>query len=90
LKDLPVHELKIDRSFVKDMLEQPRNRAIVQSTVDLAHHLGMRVVAEGVEDRGTWELLGRVGCDMAQGYFLSRPVSGERILDWRASAQVAA
>jgi diguanylate cyclase (GGDEF)-like protein/PAS domain S-box-containing protein len=83
LKDLPVHELKIDRSFVRDMLEQPRNRAIVQSTVDLAHHLGMRVVAEGVEDHGTWELLGRVGCDMAQGYFLSKPVAAERILDWQ-------
>jgi diguanylate cyclase (GGDEF)-like protein/PAS domain S-box-containing protein len=83
LKDLPVHELKIDRSFVKDMLEQPRNLAIVQSTVDLAHHLGMRVVAEGVEDQGTWELLGRVGCDMGQGYFLSKPVAGERILDWQ-------
>jgi len=83
LKDLPVHELKIDRSFVKDMLQQPRNLAIVQSTVDLAHHLGMQVVAEGVEDQGTWELLGRVGCDMGQGYYLSRPVAADGILQWR-------
>jgi EAL domain-containing protein (putative c-di-GMP-specific phosphodiesterase class I) len=83
LKDLPVHELKIDRSFVKDMLEQPRNLAIVQSTVDLAHHLGMQVVAEGVEDQGTWELLRRVGCDVGQGYFLSRPLLADGVLEHR-------
>jgi EAL domain-containing protein (putative c-di-GMP-specific phosphodiesterase class I) len=75
---------------VKDMLEQPRNLAIVQSTVDLAHHLGMQVVAEGVEDQGTWELLRRVGCDMGQGYFLSRPVVGERIVEWRQGRDLAA
>jgi EAL domain-containing protein (putative c-di-GMP-specific phosphodiesterase class I) len=84
LKDLPVSELKIDRSFVKDMVEQTRNRAIVQSTIDMAHHLGLRVVAEGVEDQSTWELLGHVGCDTAQGYFLSRPVVAERLLEFKS------
>jgi diguanylate cyclase (GGDEF)-like protein/PAS domain S-box-containing protein len=90
LKDLPVHELKIDRSFVGDMRQHTRNHAIVRSTIDLAHHLGLRVVAEGVEDRETWELLGLVGCDVAQGYHLSRPLPASRVLAWsRAPRSIA-
>ena len=71
LRRLPVQEIKVDRSFVQRMREDPRDRAIVRSVVDLAGGLGMRVVAEGVEDRETWELLRGLGCDAAQGWFLS-------------------
>jgi EAL domain-containing protein (putative c-di-GMP-specific phosphodiesterase class I) len=86
LKDLPVHELKIDRSFVGDMRQTTRNHAIVRSTIDLAHHLGLRVIAEGVEDQQTWDLLRSVGCDVAQGYYLSRPLAAERVLAWARAA----
>jgi len=89
LKDLPVHELKIDRSFVGDMREQTRNRAIVRSTIDLAHHLGLRVVAEGVEDQETWDFLAQVGCDVAQGYHLSRPLVAGAVLGWTRLRQAA-
>jgi diguanylate cyclase (GGDEF)-like protein/PAS domain S-box-containing protein len=85
LKNLPVHELKVDRSFVRDMTGEPRDRAIVQSTIDLAHHLGLRVVAEGVEDAATWELLRRLGCDIAQGYYLSRPIPAGQLREWLAN-----
>ena len=74
LTKLPVDEIKIDRSFVADMTENRDDAFIVRSTVDLGHNLGLEVVAEGVEDRRTWDLLGLLGCDVAQGYFLSRPV----------------
>jgi diguanylate cyclase (GGDEF)-like protein len=74
LKRLPVRELKIDRSFVMDLLDDPGDAAIVRSTVDLARNLGLRVVAEGVENAATWDLLAEWGCDLAQGYHLSRPV----------------
>jgi EAL domain-containing protein (putative c-di-GMP-specific phosphodiesterase class I) len=55
---------------------------IVRSTVALAHHLGLQVVAEGVEDKGTWDLLARVGCDVIQGYYLSRPVPAAEFEQW--------
>jgi diguanylate cyclase (GGDEF)-like protein/PAS domain S-box-containing protein len=73
LKKLPVDELKIDRSFVSDMGTDPSDRAIVRSTIELAHNLGLRVVAEGVEDEATARLLTELGCDEAQGYHLGRP-----------------
>ena len=74
LTRLPVSTLKIDRSFVQTMELDASDRVIVRSTIDLAHSLGLRVVAEGVETRATWEELGRLGCGTAQGYWLSRPV----------------
>ena len=58
------------------MAEDERDAAIVHSTVDLAHRLGLRVIAEGVETQATWELLAECGCDQAQGYFLMRPMPG--------------
>lgn len=67
-----MQELKIDRSFVMDM-----DAAIVRLTVELGHALGIRVVAEGVEDAAAFELLAALGCDVAQGYYLSRPVTAE-------------
>jgi diguanylate cyclase (GGDEF)-like protein len=74
LQRMPVHEIKIDRSFVAAMAIEATSAAIVSSTVDLAHALGLRVVAEGIEDEATWRRLRDVGCDAAQGYHLSRPL----------------
>jgi diguanylate cyclase (GGDEF)-like protein len=74
LQRMPVHEIKIDRSFVASMATEATSAAIVSSTVDLAHALGLRVVAEGIEDEATWTRLRAVGCDAAQGYHLSRPL----------------
>ncbi|TYP86767.1 putative bifunctional diguanylate cyclase/phosphodiesterase [Blastococcus xanthinilyticus] len=79
LTRLPVSTLKIDRSFVQTMELDTSDRTIVRSTVDLAHSLGLRVVAEGVETRATWDELGRLGCDAAQGYWLARPLPGEEL-----------
>ncbi len=74
LKDLPVDVIKIDKSFVLGMEAEPRNAAIVRSTVDLGRNLGLEVVAEGVETQTAYEELARLGCDYAQGYLLSRPL----------------
>ncbi len=73
LADLPSDELKIDRRFVSRLLTSERDRAIVSSTIGLAHALGQKVVAEGIEDRETFRLLAALGCDQAQGYYLSKP-----------------
>ena len=81
LADLPVTELKLDRSLVARMTVSERYTEIVRSTVSLTHALGMKVVAEGVEDEPTLEALARAGCDRAQGYHLSRPVSGAAIAE---------
>lgn len=75
LKKLPVDELKIDKSFVMDMINNENDAIIVRSTIDLAHNLGLKVVAEGVEDREILDLLKILGCDTAQGFYLARPVN---------------
>jgi diguanylate cyclase (GGDEF)-like protein len=85
LKQLPVDELKIDRAFVQHLAANNTDQAIVQSTVTLAHHLGMSVVAEGVEDLATWDLLTTMGCDIIQGYYLSRPVPAQELEKWLAT-----
>jgi diguanylate cyclase (GGDEF)-like protein len=82
LKTLPVGILKIDKSFVLDLLRDPSDRAIVASVIILGHNLGMEVVAEGVEDRETLEHLATLGCDLAQGYYLSRPVPPQDVAVW--------
>ena len=74
LKRLPVDELKIDRSFVMNMATDDNDAVIVRSTIDLAHNLGLRVVAEGVESGAAAAALAALGCDHAQGYYYSRPV----------------
>jgi diguanylate cyclase (GGDEF)-like protein len=74
LRDLPINEVKIDRSFVTPMLQDDSFGIIVRSTINLAHDLGLRTVAEGVEDQPTLELLQTLGCDLAQGFHLSRPL----------------
>jgi EAL domain-containing protein (putative c-di-GMP-specific phosphodiesterase class I) len=86
LKRLPVHELKIDKSFVANMATDDNDAAIVRSTVGLAHDLGLSVVAEGVEDQQTWNLLAAIGCDVAQGYFISRPLPPASLDEWLGTA----
>jgi len=82
LKRLPVTELKIDKSFVIDMAEDENNAVIVRSIIDLAHNIGRRVVAEGVQDRDALQILEILGCDVAQGYFLSRPRNPRDLENW--------
>ncbi|MDT7571629.1 MAG: hypothetical protein QOE05_1803, partial [Actinomycetota bacterium] len=84
LKRLPVSELKVDRSFVMGMLSNLDDGILVRSVVDLGHNLGLIVVAEGVEDQETLEALAAVGCDVAQGYHLARPMGVEAFENWRA------
>ena len=79
LRRLPIHEIKIDRSFVSGMLDRENDYIIARSIIDLAHNLGHRVVAEGVEDAATLELLRTLGCDVAQGYLFARPGPAPRI-----------
>jgi diguanylate cyclase len=82
LRHLPVEELKLDRSFVANVVGDKRDAAIVRSTIELAHALGMIMVAEGVEDAASAELLARMGCDLAQGYYFSRPLPLPELLAW--------
>ena len=89
LKDLPVHELKIDRSFVSTMCDNASERAIVRSTVDLGHSLGLRVVAEGVEDLPTWQGLDEIGCDQLQGYYIAKPMPADQLLPWLRKQRLA-
>jgi diguanylate cyclase (GGDEF)-like protein len=79
LKNLPVNEIKIDRAFVDTMVSEPSDAMIVRSTIDLGHNLGLAVVAEGIENEETWSALRDLGCDYAQGYFMSKPVPPEDV-----------
>ncbi len=89
LKRLPITELKIDRSFVQHMSNVEVDATIVQSTVTMAHSLGLQVVAEGVEDKETLQLLADFRCDIAQGYYMSRPVSSQDLENWLSKANAA-
>jgi diguanylate cyclase (GGDEF)-like protein len=82
LKTLPVQELKVDRSFVSQMTRSTSDAVIVRSTIDLGRNLGLRVVAEGVEDAETLRELDALGCDAVQGYYISRPVPADDLLRW--------
>jgi EAL domain-containing protein (putative c-di-GMP-specific phosphodiesterase class I) len=79
LRRLPVQKIKIDKSFVVGMVRDDGDAAIVRSTIDLAHGMGLGVVAEGVEDQATFERLRSLGCDVAQGYWLSQPLTAAQI-----------
>jgi predicted signal transduction protein with EAL and GGDEF domain len=79
LKRMPVDEIKIDRSFVGGMMVDDNDAVIVRSTIELARSLGLRVVAEGVEDHATWVRLSALGCDLAQGFYLSPPVAAAEL-----------
>ena len=74
LKELPLDYLKIDISFVRDITKTEKNKAIVSAMVNMAHSLGLRTIAEGVETQEQLEILKEIGCDMAQGYYFSRPL----------------
>ena len=86
LSALPVNEMKIDRSFVFGLADDPNKAAIVRAAIDLGHSLGLEVVAEGVEDRRTWDLLVALGCDTAQGYYMSPPMRADAVIPWLLSS----
>jgi diguanylate cyclase (GGDEF)-like protein len=90
LKRLPVDELKVDRSFVKDMTTQAADHVLVRSVVELGHNLGLHVVAEGVETADTLRALADLGCDVAQGYLLGRPMPADEIDAWLSAHGTAA
>ncbi|GGI06610.1 putative bifunctional diguanylate cyclase/phosphodiesterase [Egicoccus halophilus] len=90
LRRLPFDELKLDRAFVRELAADVRDDAIVASTIELMHRLGVRVVAEGVEDAVTLAHLQALGCDLAQGFHIARPLPAAQVADWlRAHAHVA-
>ncbi len=82
LRKMPIDELKIDRSFVSPMLRDESDLIIVRSTINLGHDLGLRIIAEGVEDAATLQRLAGLGCDLAQGYHISRPMPGQAFRQW--------
>jgi diguanylate cyclase (GGDEF)-like protein len=86
LKRMPINELKIDRSFVSPMLQDESDLIIVRSTINLGHDLGLRVIAEGVEDEPTLAHLAHLGCDLAQGYHVSRPLPADAFSAWMSAA----
>ncbi len=82
LKKLPISEIKIDKSFVMEMLKDESDATIVKSIIQLGHNLGLNVVAEGVEDEKTYLALKDMGCDILQGYFISRPAPAKDFMGW--------
>ena len=82
LRSLPVHEVKIDRTFVRGLAESPADLAIVRAVINLGHDLGLRVIAEGVEDQATWSALAELRCDLLQGHLLARPMSAGDMTRW--------
>jgi EAL domain-containing protein (putative c-di-GMP-specific phosphodiesterase class I) len=90
LRELPIHEVKIDKSFVKRIAADHRDRAVVRSAVQLGHALDLEVVAEGVEDHDTYEYLAREGCDVVQGYHISPPLPPDAFAEWLTARKTAA
>lgn len=82
LQKMPFDEIKIDRSFVSDAHVNDDSRVIVRTIIDLAHNLGMKAVAEGVETQDVWDRLHDWGCDIVQGYYVSRPLPASEFEDW--------
>jgi diguanylate cyclase len=89
IKQLKVDELKIDRSFIHNLVTDAKDRAIVLSTIDLAHNLGLGIVAEGVEDQATADLLRDLGCDEMQGYLIAKPLEPSVLETWLATRPAA-
>ncbi|HEX6684151.1 MAG TPA: EAL domain-containing protein, partial [Candidatus Limnocylindrales bacterium] len=87
LRRLPLTEVKVDRSFVQAMPSDPDARAIVRSIIELAGALGLRVVAEGVEDEHSWRLLHHTGCEVAQGWFYARPLAATQVPHWLTTTE---
>jgi EAL domain-containing protein (putative c-di-GMP-specific phosphodiesterase class I) len=88
LMKLPVDELKIDRSFVSNLSEDASLQTIVRSTIELGHSLGLKVVAEGIEDARAYALLRELKCDSAQGYYMSPPLAAEALRAWLRGGQM--
>ena len=86
LKQLPVDELKIDQSFVFNMLDNEDDRSIVRSIIDLGHNFDLHVVAEGIEDEDTLEMLTAMGCDRGQGFYMARPMPKGKVQEWLKSS----
>jgi EAL domain-containing protein (putative c-di-GMP-specific phosphodiesterase class I)/FixJ family two-component response regulator len=84
LRDLPFDELKIDRGFVHGCSQSSTRRAIVRASIEMAHQLGMQTVAEGVEDAADWDTVREAGCDVAQGYYIARPMTADLLPGWAA------
>lgn len=82
LQKLPVDSVKIDQSFVMPMMDNIDSAVIVRSTIELGHNLGLEVVAEGVDSQAVWDFLATMGCDVAQGYFVSMPIPAEQLRNW--------
>jgi EAL domain-containing protein (putative c-di-GMP-specific phosphodiesterase class I) len=89
LRDLPFDELKVDRSFVHGAHSNDSVRAIFEASRSLARQLGLKMVAEGVEDRADWDFLCQTGCDMAQGYHVAKPMAAADIAGWIAGWEAA-
>src|SRR3954468_6171066 len=85
LANIELDAVKIDKQFLSDTLGDPRRETVVRTTIDLAHDLGLEAVAEGVEDRPTWDYLRALNCDVAQGYLIARPMNESRVEQWLAS-----
>jgi diguanylate cyclase (GGDEF)-like protein len=89
LRQMPVSEMKIDRSFVMHLLDNPNDEIIVRSTIELAHNMGLKVTAEGVETEAVLERLRALGCDLAQGYLISKPLPAAALEEWFRSSHWA-
>ena len=89
LLNAPFNELKLDQSFVSKALDDPESRIVLESTIRMAHQLELEVVAEGVETREQWALLAELGCDVAQGYLVARPMPGDDLPAWKAAWEAA-
>jgi EAL domain-containing protein (putative c-di-GMP-specific phosphodiesterase class I) len=87
LRRLPIDEIKIDRSFVTDMVENPADASIVRSIIELSHNLSLTVVAEGVETHAAIDALRAMGCDLIQGYVYSKPIPGSALASWLLKEQ---
>ena len=82
IKNMPLHELKIDKSFIMTLMSDEQNKAIVRTTIELAHNMNLIVVAEGVENEETLRQISDMGCEEAQGFFLGRPMASGELLHW--------
>ena len=85
IRRLPVSELKIDQSFIKDLVDNKDDQVVVRSTIELAHNLGLSVVAEGVEEQPALDMLKQLGCDTIQGYLISRPLPCKKFDEFMSS-----
>ena len=85
LKRVPFGEMKVDQSFVSSAATDAESRAIVRSSIELGHSLDLRVVAEGVESDAEWDLVSEFGCDLAQGFFIAKPLEMDDVPEWFAT-----